>query len=149
VTHHDVRRHASLDDVAVHRVRDRRSHAGCYRHRQESTVDAVTLWQSEADVGGAAGRVDLELVAQALDQPHDLHAGPVDRADRHHERVDDDIGHRDPMVHGAVYDLLRHFETDVRVLGNAGFVVRDGHDGCVVLLDERQHRLESFFLAGH
>ena len=44
--------------------------------------------------------------------------------------------------------FLRDLEADVRILGNAGLVVRDRDDRGAVLLHERQHRFESLFLAG-
>ena len=133
----------------MQRVRDRRGHAGADRHRQERGVDAVALRQAEADVRRAAGGVDLELLAQAAHQVHHLRARLVDRADRHDQRIDDDVAARDAVIGGALDDLLRDREADVRVLGDAGLVVGDRDDGGAVLLDQRQHGLQPLFLAGH
>ncbi len=54
-------------------------------------VDALAVRQPEADVRRAAGRVDPELVAQPADEREDLPAGGRHRADRHDQRVDDDV----------------------------------------------------------
>ena len=86
---------------------------------------------------------------QAPHEAHHLHAGLVDGADRHDERVDDDVARRDAVVGGALDDALGDREAHVRVFRDAGLVVADRDDGGAVLLDERQHRLEAFFLAGH
>src|SRR5262245_27985225 len=64
VAHHHVGAEAGAHGLGVQRVRDRRGEARGDRHRQEGAVDAVAVRQAEADVRGAAGRVDLELVAQ-------------------------------------------------------------------------------------
>ncbi len=55
---------------------------------------------------------------------------------------------RNAEIGGALDDLLGNGEANVRVLGNAGVVVRDGDHGHVVLLDQRQDAFEPFFLAG-
>ena len=77
-----------------------------------------------------------------------LPPGAADRADRHHQRVDHDVAVMDAMVGGARDDFFRDIETLVGVLGDAGLVVGDGDHGRAVLLRQRQHRLEAFFLAG-
>ena len=70
-------------------------------------------------------------------------------ADRHDQRVDDDVLLPDPVVGGPVHDSPSHLEPDVGVLGDSRLVVRDRHDRRPVLGDERQHPLEAFLLAGH
>ena len=119
------------------------------RHRQEGRVDALAVRQPEADVRGAAGRVDLELLAQPADEREDLLAGLRQRADRHDQRVDDDVRARDAVVGGPLDDPLGDREPDVRVLADAGVVVADRHDRGAVLADERQDALEALLLAGH
>ncbi len=54
----------------------------------------------------------------------------------------------DAVISGALDDLLGDGKADVRVHGDAGFVVGDGDDRHVVLLAERQDGFELFFLAG-
>ncbi len=71
------------------------------------------------------------------------------RADRHHQRVDDDVLARDAVVGGALDDLLRDREPDVGVLGDAR------SRRCVIattaapyFADERQDALQPLVLAG-
>src|SRR5688572_22778978 len=148
VTHHDVRRHARADDVPVQGVRDCGRKARRDRHREEGAVDAVAVWQSEAHIRCPTGRVDLELFPEAPHEAHDLDAGLVDRADRHDERIDDDVAGRDSVIHRAMHDLACDLEANVRILGNARLVVRYRDDGRTVLLDERQDGFEAILLAG-
>ena len=108
----------------------------------------MAVGQAEGDVGGAAGGVDAQLLAQPPDQGEDLQAGGRHGADRHHQRIDDDVVGGDAEVGGALDDLLRHREADVGILGDAGVVVGDRDDGDVVLLDQRQDEFEPFLLAG-
>ena len=108
----------------------------------------MAVRQAEGDVGGAAGGVDAELLAQAADEGEDLQARGRHGADRHDEGVDDDVVGGDAEVGGAVDDLPGHLEADVGVLGDAGVVVGDGDDGDVVLLDEGEDELEALLLAG-
>ena len=107
------------------------------------------LRQPEADVGGAAGRVDLELLAQPPDEREDLLAGLGQRADGHDQRVDHDVRARDAVVGGPLDDPLGDREPDVRVHADPGVVVADGDDRRAVLADERQDALEALLLAGH
>ena len=76
----------------------------------------------------AAGRVDLELVAQPAEDPEHLAAGRRHRPDRHEERVDDDVLARDAVVSGPLDDPLRDGEPDVGVLADPGLVVADRDD---------------------
>ena len=61
---------------------------------EEDRVEHLTAGggQAEADVGGAAGRVHAELGAESPQQREHLLARLPHRADRHHQRVDDDVG---------------------------------------------------------
>ena len=75
VAHQDVGGHDGRPDLRRQRVRDRRGQPGRDRHRQEGRVDPLPVRQPEADVRGAAGRVDAELLAEPADEPEDLLAG--------------------------------------------------------------------------
>ncbi len=108
----------------------------------------MAVRQAEGDVGKAAGGVDLQLLAQPAQQRKHLAAGVAQRADRHDQRIDDDIMRRNAEVGAALDDLLGHRETDVRVHRDAGLVVGDRDHRDVVLLDQRQDGFEFFFLAG-
>ena len=81
----------------------------------------------------AAGRVDLELLAQPADEREDLAAGRAHRADRHDQRVDDDVRARDAVVGGPLDDALGDREPDVGVLADPGVVVADRDDRGAVL----------------
>ena len=89
VAHQHVGGHDRVPDALRDRVRDRRGQPARDRHRQERPVDPLAVRQPEADVRGAAGAVDLELVAQPAEDPEDLPAGRRHRPDRHEQRVDD------------------------------------------------------------
>ena len=145
---HHVGRPDRVPHVGVQGARDRRGQAGRDRHRQEGRVQRGPVRQSEADVGCSAGGVDPELLLQPPHEPEHLPAGCAHRADRHHERVDDDVLLRDAVVAGPRDDLLRHREPHVGILRDAGLVVRDRDDRCAVLRDERQHALHLIVLAG-
>ena len=136
-----------LAHLVVQRARDRGGQAGRDRHRQEGRVQRRAVRQAEADVRGAAGRVDAELVLQPAHEPEHLPPGRAHRADRHHERVDDDVLLRDAVVGRARDDLLRDREAHVGILGDARLVVRDRDDRGAVLRDERQHALHLLVLA--
>src|SRR3546814_17621084 len=60
----------------------------------------------EGDVGGAAGGVDAQLLAQLADDGEGLAAGGAQGADRHDQRVDHDVLLGDAVVGGALADLL-------------------------------------------
>ena len=98
---------------------------------------------------GAAGRVDLELLAQPADEREHLLAGLAQRPDRHDQRVHDDVRARDAVVGGTLDDPLGDREPDVGIHADAGVVVADRHDRGAVLADERQDALEALLLAGH
>ena len=78
-------------------------------------MSARRLRHAEGDVGGAAGGVDLELLAQAPHQPEHLLAGGAHGADRHDQRIDDDVLRLDAVIGRALDDLLCHLEADVGV----------------------------------
>ena len=58
-----------------------------------------------------------------------LPARATQRTDRHHERIDHDVGGGDTVIGGGVHDLLGHREPHVGVFTDAGLVVRDRDDG--------------------
>ena len=84
-----------------------------------------------------------------MHQTHHLNARLIDRTDGHHQRIDDHIAGRDAVVRGALDDFLGDRVTHVRVFGDSRFIVGDRDHGRAVLLDERQHGLQAFILAGH
>ena len=86
---------------------------------------------------------------EAAQEAHELRACVVDRADRHDQRIDDDVLALDAMVHRPLDDLLGDRVANVRVLGDAGLVVGDRDHRRAVFLDQRQHALEPLLLAGH
>ena len=79
---------------------------------------------------------------------HQPRGGVVDRADRHHQRVDDHVLALDPEVGGALDDFLGDGEAHVGVFGNAGFVVGDRDHRGAVFLHQRQHALQALLFAG-
>ncbi len=94
-------------------------------------------------------RVDLELALQPAQEIHEPRPGVVDRADRHHQRIDDHILALDAEIGGALDDPLGDGEAHIWVLGYAGLVVGDRDHRGAVFLDERQDALEPLLLAGH
>ena len=81
---------------------------------RNAAFSAGAVRQPEADVRGAARRVHPELVLEPAEEPEHLAPGRAHRADRHHERVDDDVLARDAVILGARDDLPRDLEADVR-----------------------------------
>ena len=98
VAHHHVGGHHRGAHLGVQRARDRRRHPRRDRHRQERAVQRVAVRQTEADVGRAARRVHAQLVVQPTNQREHLPSRRAHRADRHHQRVDDDVLLGDPVV---------------------------------------------------
>ena len=58
-------------------IGDRGGHACLNRHADEGAVKTVAVGQTKADVGSAAGGVDLEFGAQAVNQFEHFAAGGV------------------------------------------------------------------------
>ena len=106
---------------------------------RKAAFSAGAVREPEADVRGAARRVDAELLPQTSHDAEHLSPGVPERADRHDERVDDDVLFRDAVVGGTRDDRSRHLEADVGVVRDARLVVRDRDDCRAVLRDERKH----------
>ena len=101
----------------------------------------MAVGQPEADIGGAAGRVDLQLLAQPANEVKDVAPRRIDRADGHDQGIDHHVLGLDPVVLRPLDDQLGDLEAFVRVFGNARLVVRDGDDRSVVFLHQRQDPL--------
>ena len=125
----DICGHDCARDLGVKRIGDRRCEAVRYRHGEERTIDAVAIGQTEADVRGAACRVDSEFVPQPSKNMEYLSAGIAHGAYGHDERIDDDVGSRDPMIRRSIDDLAGNLEPDIRIFGDSCLVVRD-RDNC-------------------
>ena len=69
-------------------------------------------------------------------------------ANRHDQRVDDDVMGGNAKIGGAFDDLFRHGKAHIRVLGDPCVVIGDRHDRHVVFLDQWQHDLQPLFLSG-
>ena len=149
MAHHHVSGHDGAHHFVVQRVGDSGCHTRGHGHGQETGVDAVALGQTEAHVGRAAGGVDFELGAQAVHQAHDLHAGLVDRTNRHDQRVDHHVAGGNAVISGTFDNFLGHGKAHVGVLRNTGLVIGDSHHGRAVFFHQRQHGFQPVFLAGH
>src|SRR5579872_6896680 len=148
VAHHHISAEDRLPILLMKRVHDRRGHPGADHHRQERGAEAAPVGQAEGEIGGAAGRVDLQLLAQPSQKIGELRAGVVDRADRHDQRIDDHVLTLDAEILRALDDFLGDGVAYVWILGNAGLVVRNGDHRGVVFLDQRQDALEPLLFAG-
>ena len=144
---HHIRTHDPGHLLGMERVHDGRGHAGPSCHRQEGSVQTMTVRKTEGNVRSTAGRVDLEFGAEPDDQVERRTTSKVDRPDRHDQRVDNHILTRNAVILGALDDLLRHIIADIRVLGDAGLVIRDGHDGSIVFLHQRKHDFQPLLFA--
>ena len=107
----------------------------------------MTVRQAKGNVGQATSRVNTKFFTQAANQFEDLQAGCSHCANRHYQRVNHNILRLDAVICCPFDDFLRNSETDIRVLRNAGFVVRNGNDRNIVFLDKRQNGFELFFFA--
>ena len=148
MTHHHIGGHAGFDNLGMQRVGDCRGHARGDGHGQKAGVDAIALWQAKTDIGCTTGGVDFELIAQPMQQAHHLNPGLVDRTNRHHQGVDHDIAGWYAVIGCTLNNFLGHCKTHIRVLRDAGFVIRNGNHGGTVFLDQGQHGLQPIFFAG-
>ena len=104
--------------------------------------------QAEGDVRQAAGGVDLQFLAQAAQQREDLLAGGAHGADRHDQRIDDDVMRGMPKSAARSTIFLA---TSKRTSGSSEMPVSSlemATTGNIVFLDQRQDGLELLFLAG-
>jgi len=134
--------------LGMERIGDGRGHAGADEHGKEGGVEAVAVGQAEAEIGRTAGGVDLQFLPEPADQVEDAASRLVEGADRHDQRIDDDIGIGDAVIRGALDDLLCHLEAHIGVFRDAGLVIGDGDDRGAVFLHKRQHALQPLLLAG-
>src|SRR5579871_3905259 len=126
MAHGHVRAHDRRHLLGVERIGDGRGHAGADQHGEERSIEAMPVGKPEAEIGGAAGGVDLQLLTQAPDQMEHAAPGLVQRTHRHDQGVDHDVRMGNAEIGGAMNDFLGHLEANVRVLGNAGLVVGNG-----------------------
>ena len=70
-------------------------------------------------------------------------------ADRHDQRIDDNILARNAEIGGAFDNFLGDGETHVRIFGNAGFVVGNSNHGTIIFLHQRQNAFKALFFASH
>ena len=115
---------------------------------RKADAELVAARQAEGHVRGAQAHVHAELVADEADRlQRDRHR--VGRgADRHGQRVDDDVLGSDAVVAGGGDDLARDLQALLRRLGDAGLVVGQADDRGAVARDEREDLLEALVLAG-
>ena len=147
MAHHHVGTQNGLNVFGVQRVHDRGCHTRTNRHRHEGRSQAATVRQAEREVRRAAGGVDFKLLAQTAKQMHQLGARIVQRAYRHDQWIDDNVGTRNAIIGGALDNLLGDLVALIGIFRNAGLVIRDGDDGCTIFFDERQHGFEAVFFA--
>src|SRR5215472_483642 len=148
MAHGDVGAEDRRHLLRMERIGDGRGHARTDQHGKKRSVEAVAVGQAEAEIGGTASGVDLQLLPEPADQMEDAASRLIEGADRHDQWIDDDIGIGNAVIRGALDDLLRHLEAHVRILGDAGLVIGDGDDGGPVFLHQRQHALQPLLLAG-
>ena len=115
---------------------------------RKRVVDAMPIGQTERDVGGAAGGVHAKFGPQTAHQREHLLPGGTHGTDRHDKRIDDDVVGWNAVIGGTFHDGLGHREPHIRIFGNAGFIVGDGHHGHVEFLDQREDLFHPFALAG-
>ena len=123
----------ALDDPSA-RAHDRARQPGRHRHRQEAPRSARGGRGRPKDTFEAPeAHVHAELVADEADRlerdRHRVGGG----ADRHRQRVDDDVLGPDAVVAGGRDDLARDLEALLRRLGDAGLVVGEADDRRAVL----------------
>src|SRR5208283_820050 len=138
------------DDLRRARVHDGAGQPVADGDRQERGGDRVPVRHAEAHVRGPQRHVHPEL---ALDQGNRLERpGRVQgvRADRHGQRVDDDVLDSDlVLLGGDVDELADQLEPPGRLLGDLLLVVRQADHGGPVLLDQGQDRVQPLVLGGY
>src|SRR5262245_39720634 len=101
VAEQHVRRGDRPPDVLAEHVGVRAAQPPGHGHCHERRRVPLPARQAERDVGGAAGGVDAGLLPEPPHQAEHLSPGGGHRADRHHQRVDHDVGVRDAVVGGT------------------------------------------------
>ncbi len=129
---------------------DYRAGQSCdHRHRQEGSTDGSAIRHPEGDVRGAESHVQPELFSyerDGIESAADKHGVG---ADRHRERIDDDVLQRDLVLavcHG--HDLADELEPALGLLGNLLLVVGQADDRRPVTLHERQDRVHPLVFGG-
>ena len=69
-------------------------------------VQNMAVGQTKRNIGGAACRIDFEFLFQPAQQAEHLIAGIVHGADRHDERIDNNILVGNPVIRGALNNFL-------------------------------------------
>jgi hypothetical protein len=138
---------AHRGDDLLGAAHDRARQPGGHGHGQEGGIELVTARQPEGDVRGAQAHVHAELVADEADRLERDRHRVGGRADRHGQRVDDDVLRGDAMVAGGRHDLAGDLQALLRRLGDAGLVVGQADDRGAVAGDEGQDLLEALVLA--
>ena len=150
VAEQQVGRLHRLDDLRGAGVHDRAGESGGHRHRQEHRAEGVPARHAERHVGRAARHVHAELVLDPAHRLEERQRVVAVRADRHGQRVDDDVLDRDAvLLRGHLDDLADEHEPLVGLHRDLVLVVGQRDDRGVEALDQRQDRLHPLVLGGH
>ena len=125
----------------MQRVGNSRSQSSSDRHGKKCRIQTMPIGKPEANIGSTAGGIYLQLFPQALDDVHHLATRGIDGANRHYQRVYNNIRPRNAMIRCPFHNFLCYRVTNIRIFRDAGFVVGDGDDSRFVFLDQRQHGL--------
>jgi len=109
----------SRNKPIIERINNRRRHACASQHRQKRVIDSMTVRQTKGDIRRAASGVHTQLITQAMQHLEYVFACTINRANRHNQRVNDNVFRLNAIIGRAVYDAFSHFKSDIRVLGNA------------------------------
>ena len=130
-------------------VGDGRSESRRHRHRQECCIDPIPIGKSKTDIRRSTGGIDFQFFTKPPNELHDLDSCGPHGTDRHHQRIDNHISSRNTMILGTFDNLFCHFETDIRIFGDPGFIIGNGNHGTVVFLDQRKYRFQAFLFPGY
>ena len=106
--------------------------------------DNRKLWEAKGDVGHAQGGMTAQLAADA-GKGLQRHVGGIGgRADRHSQRVENDILLINAVALGGLQDTAGDPHPSLGGVGDARFVQGEGHHHAAVLLHQGKYRFHTF-----
>ena len=91
ISHHNVGTEYRLHHLGMQRIGNSRSQSSSDRHGKKCRIQTMPVGKPEANIGSTAGGINLQLFPQALDDVHHLATRGIDGANRHYQRVYNNI----------------------------------------------------------
>ena len=85
-----------------------------------NAIDPIPI-KSKTDIRRSTG-IDFQFFTKPPNELQDLDSCGPHGTDRHHQRIDNHIS-LNTMILGTFDNLFCHFETDIRIFGDPGFII--------------------------